>query len=151
MYSSIVDYTTITQITIEAGCEFPSYATASDTSGFTVYRTTEDVTFYNDGTGNFILPNTYIDTAVKAVGDPTFLENVASESNLWFTLSNHDYVTANNLVHTTQAVELNSYSKIKFTIDGVEKTLGEYTVEAIYLNKWGREGSPLAFQLTGFD
>ena len=153
LYSSITNYTTIDSITIEAGCEFPSYATASATEGFTIYRTTADVTFVNDGTGAFYkyVPNNYIDTTVTAFGDPGFVEDVGSEVNLWFTLSTHDYVAGNNLVNATQMAALNSHSKIKITVGGVEKTLSEYTVEAIYLNKWGRAGSPLAMQLSSFD
>ncbi|MBO5737197.1 MAG: hypothetical protein J6S04_05250 [Clostridia bacterium] len=149
--TSIADYTTIESITIEAGCEFPSQATADRKTGFTLYRTTEDITFINDGTGRFILPNSYIDTAVTVFGDPGFTEGVASENSLWFTLSNHDYVTGNNPVNATQLATLNCYSKIKFTIGGVEKSLGDYNVEAVYLNKWTRMGEPIAFHLSNFD
>ncbi len=149
--TSITDYTSIESITIEAGCEFPSQATANLTSGLTLYRTTEDITFVNDGTGRFNLPNTYIDTTVTAFSDPGFEEGVASENNLWFTLSNHDYVTSNNPVNVTQLAALNCYSKIKITIDGVEKSLGDYNVEAVYLNKWVRMGAPIAFHLSNFD
>ena len=146
--TSIADYTTIESITIEAGCEFPSQATADRKTGFTLYRTTEDITFINDGTGRFILPNSYIDTAVTVFGDPGFTEGVDSENSLWFTLSNHDYVTGNNPVNATQLAALNCYSKIKFTIGGVEKSLGDYNVEAVYLNKWTRMGEPIAFHLS---
>ena len=149
--TSIADYTTIESITIEAGCEFPSQATADRKTGFTLYRTTEDITFINDGTGRFILPNSYIDTAVTVFGDPGFTEGVASENSLWFTLSNHDYVTGNNPVNATQLAALNCYSKIKFTIGGVEKSLGDYNVEAVCLNKWTRMGEPIAFHLSNFD
>ena len=149
--TSIADYTTIESITIEAGCEFPSQATADRKTGFTLYRTTEDITFINDGTGRFILPNSYIDTAVTVFGDPGFTEGVASENSLWFTLSNHDYVTGNNPVNATQLAALNCYSKIKFTIGGVEKSLGDYNVEAVCLNKWTRMGEPIAFHLSDFD
>ena len=153
LITSLTDYTMISSVTIEAGCEFPSEATASATSGFTLYRTTEDVTFVNNGTGAFYkyVPNNYVDTAVTAFGDPGFMEGVGSESNLWFTLSTHDYTTGNNPVNAMQIAALNSHSKIKITISGVEKTLSEYTVEAIYSNKWGRAGSPLAMQLSSFD
>ena len=153
LITSLTDYTMISSVTIEAGCEFPSEATASATSGFTIYRTIEDVTFVNNGTGVFYkyVPNNYVDTAVTAFGDPGFMEGIGSESNLWFTLSTHDYTTGNNPVNAMQIAALNSHSKIKITISGVEKTLSEYTVEAIYLNKWGRAGSPLAMQLSSFD
>ena len=66
-------------------------------------------------------------------------------------MSNHDYVTGNNPVNVTQLAALNSYSKIKFTIGGVEKSLGDYNVEAVYLNKWTRMGEPIAFYLSNFD
>ena len=102
-------------------------------------------------TGRFVLPNTYIDTTVTVFGDPGFTEGVASENNLWFTLSNHDYVTGNNPANATQLAALNCYSKIKFTIGGVEKSLGDYNVEAVYLNKWTRMGEPIAFYLSNFD
>ena len=153
LITSLADYTVISSVTIEAGCEFPSEATASATSGFTIYRTIEDVTFVNNGAGAFYqyVPNNYVDTAVTAFGDPGFMEGVGSESNLWFTLSTHDYTTGNNPVNAMQIAALNSHSKIKITISGVEKTLSEYTVEAIYSNKWGRAGSPLAMQLSSFD
>ena len=153
LITSLTDYTMISSVTIEAGCEFPSEATASATSGFTIYRTIEDVTFVNNGAGAFYkyVPNNYVDTAVTAFGDPGFMEGVGSESNLWFTLSTHDYTTGNNPVNAMQIAALNSHSKIKITISGVEKTLSEYTVEAIYSNKWGRAGSPLAMQLSSFD
>ena len=153
LITSLADYTTISSVTIEEGCEFPSEATKDATEGFTIYRTIEDVTFINNGTGAFYkyVPNNYVDTAVTAFGDPGFMEGVSSESNLWFTLSTHDYTTGNNPVNAMQIAALNSHSKIKITISGVEKTLSEYTVEAIYSNKWGRAGSPLAMQLSSFD
>ena len=66
-------------------------------------------------------------------------------------MSNHDYVTGNNPVNATQLAALNCYSKIKFTIGGVEKSLGDYNVEAVYLNKWTRMGEPIAFHLSNFD
>ena len=149
------DYTTIDKITIVAGCEFPSYATKDAASGLTVYVTTESVTFVNDGDGNFVLPNEYLDTTVTAFGDPNPPTEGGThyESNLWFTLSENDYADAdpNTPVSAEQITKLNWTEKISFTIDGVEKSLSEYTIETVFIKKWDRAGAPIAIQIANFD
>ena len=146
------DYTEIDSITIKAGCEFPSQTTKDKVTGLTLYVTTESVTFVNDGEGNFVLPNQYFDTTVTAFGDPDFAEG-SSEPNLWFTLSENDYADAepNAQVSAEQITKLNWTEKIKITVDGVEKPLSEYTVEAAYIKKFDRAGAPIAIQIADFD
>ena len=143
--TTLADYKTIKSVTIEAGCEFPSQATKdkNKTSGLTLYRTTEDVTFVNDGNGNFVLPNTYLDTAVTSFGDPSNDPSADPRSQLWFVLSNHDYTEYNMGVNATQIANINFANKIKLTIGGVEKSLSEYTISVVRLALWARGGNPI--------
>ncbi len=144
LITSLADYTTISSITIEEGCEFPSETTAGSTNSYIWYKTTETTTFDNDGTGAFFksVPNTYIDTSVTAFGDPDTANR--QKDHLWFTLSAHDYTTYNAGVNAAQFTALNWGSKIKFTIDGEEKTLGDYTLNDALLARFARTGNPIA-------
>ena len=107
------------------------------------------MTFVNDGTGNFVLPNKYINTAVTAFGDPDPANRQVDA--LWFTLSNHDYTVVNTPVESAQLSKLNLGSKIKFTVGGVEKTLSEDNLYLAHLYRYEREGKPIALFVTTND
>ena len=144
LHTSISDYTTIEKVVIEAGCEFPSQATAANTADYMWYRTTETITFANDGTGAFYkyVPNNYIDTEVTAFGDPDSANRAVDA--MWFTLSNHDYTDYNIPVENPQLSALNTGSKIKITIDGTTTSLADNNYYLAYLYRFARANNPIA-------
>ena len=146
------DYTTIQEITIEAGCEFPSQATKDAIIGLTIYRTTESITLINNGRGRFGLPNSYIDTKVTFFGDTYPDGSDASLSQMWFVLSHHDYTEYNQNVIAEQYNNLNWAEKIIFTLqDGTQKKLGDYELNQVRTSLWARPGAPIAIEILDFD
>lgn len=132
--TSLSDYKTIEKIVIEKGCHFPSSATANDEDNFDVFVTTETVTFIGDGNGHFT--KCVGQTAVTAIGDPS---DDRQKQFLWVGLDTNDYTTPNNPVELWQFSALNTGSKIKLTVAGEVKTLGDYGITGqSYLNLWGR-------------
>lgn len=132
--TSLSDYKTIEKIVIEKGCHFPSSATANNEDNFDVFVTTEAVTFIGDGNGRFT--KCVGQTAVTAIGDPS---DDRQKQFLWVGLDTNDYTTPNNPVELWQFSALNMGSKIKLTVAGEVKTLGDYGITGqSYLNLWGR-------------
>lgn len=140
------DYTTITKIVVEEGCEFPSSETAEATDNLKVYRTTEEAVFYNVGKALFYKEAAYTvatatETKVETFGDP------AGEvtKRLFFGLSVNDYSAATQAVSLVQSRKLNWNTKIKITINGEEKVLAAYApIAETYLKIFDRAGAPVA-------
>ena len=132
--TSLSDYKTIEKIVIEKGCHFPSSATAGSEDNFDVFVTTEAVTFIGDGNGHFT--KCVGQTAVTAIGDPS---DDRQKQFLWVGLDTNDYTVASQPVELWQFSALNTGSKIKLTVAGEVKTLGDYGIMGqSYLNRWGR-------------
>ena len=140
------DYTTITKIVVEEGCEFPSSETAEATDNLKVYRTTEEAVFYNVGAAMFYKEAAYTvatatETKVETFGDP------AGEvtARLFFGLSVNDYSAGTQAVNSVQSRKLNWNTKIKITINGEEKVLAAYApIAETYLKIFDRAGAPVA-------
>ena len=132
--TSLSDYKIIEKIVIEKGCHFPSSATAKNEDNFNVFVTTETVTFIGDGNGRFT--KCVGQTAVTAIGDPS---DDRQKQFLWVGLDTNDYTAASQPVELWQFSALNTGSKIKLTVAGEVKTLGDYGITGqSYLNLWGR-------------
>ena len=132
--TSLSDYKTIEKIVIEKGCHFPSSATAGSEDNFDVFVTTEAVTFIGDGNGHFT--KCVGQTAVTSIGDPS---DDRQKQFLWVGLDTNDYTAASQPVELWQFSALNMGSKIKLTVAGEVKTLGDYGITGqSYLNLWGR-------------
>lgn len=132
--TSLSDYKIIEKIVIEKGCHFPSSATANNEDNFNVFVTTETVTFIGDGNGRFT--KCVGQTAVTAIGDPS---DDRQKQFLWVGLDTNDYTAASQPVELWQFSALNTGSKIKLTVAGEVKTLGDYGITGqSYLNLWGR-------------
>ena len=132
--TSLSDYKTIEKIVIEKGCHFPSNATANNEDNFNVFVTTETVTFIGDGNGHFT--KCVGQTAVTSIGDPS---DDRQKQFLWVGLDTNDYTAASQPVELWQFSALNMGSKIKLTVAGEVKTLGDYGITGqSYLNLWGR-------------
>ena len=156
MYDNSIDrfafksaaFTTATEIVIEAGCEFPSFALWSGT-GTTVYRTTEDVTFKKvDGMWKKTIVYTYENTSVTGVsvnGDlPSYprleLDGVDYKNSNGTYNKGKDYATV---------AGLNTFSKIK--IDGVAAGAGyDGTLTDPYLNMYDNDTDRFAFKSDAF-
>ena len=132
--TSLSNYKIIEKIVIEKGCHFPSSATANNEDNFDVFVTTEAVTFIGDGNGRFT--KCVGQTAVTAIGDPS---DDRQKQFLWVGLDTNDYTAASQPVELWQFSALNTGSKIKLTVAGEVKTLGDYGITGhSYLNLWGR-------------
>ncbi len=156
MYDNSIDrfafksdaFKTATEIVIEAGCEFPSFALWSGT-GTTVYRTTEDVTFKKvDGMWKKTIVYTYENASVTGVsvnGDlPSYprleLDGVDYKNSNGTYNKGKDYATV---------AELNTFSKIK--IDGVAAGAGyDGTLTDPYLNMYDNGTDRFAFKSDAF-
>lgn len=140
------DYTAITKIVVEKGCEFPSSETAEATDNLKVYRTTEEAVFYNVCAAMFYKEAAYTvatatETKVETFGDP------AGEvtARLFFGLSVNDYSAGTQAVNSVQSRKLNWNTKIKITINGEEKVLAAYApIAETYLKIFDRAGAPVA-------
>ena len=110
------NFPTATEIVIEEGCEFPSYALWSGTGDKIVYRTTETSTFkkvegvwVKQVSDNF----RYIDTSVASL---TSIDGWDSMGYMWFNLSVCDYAGADKYDKSkdyTYISTLNTLSRIK--------------------------------------
>ena len=151
--SNVFDYTKLEWITIEENCDFPSFATSTMGAGggFTLYRTTEAVTFDFYGNGAFMKPNTYRDTSVASFGDPDVPAG-GDRSILWFTLSENDYTTVNTIINMSQirALNLGDKIKLKFFGDATEHTLREYFASStdVHAYLYQRLNAPLGIRGT---
>ena len=138
-----VGFDTATEVVIEAGCEFPSYALWSGT-GNTVYRTTETVTFEKRG-----------DVWVKY--ENTSIVNLSVNPDLVkyprIGLTNTDYSlsggTYNGKENYTYISGLTTFSKIK--IDGVAMENVYNKDKDPYLNMFDNSVDRFAFKYEGFD
>ena len=137
-------FDTATEVVIEAGCEFPSYALWSGT-GNTVYRTTETVTFEKRG-----------DVWVKY--ENTSIVNLSVNPDLVkyprIGLTNTDYSlsggTYNGKENYTYISGLTTFSKIK--IDGVAmENVYDGSKTDPYLNMFDNSVDRFAFKYEGFD
>ena len=141
-------FTAATEIVVEAGCEFPSFALWSG-AGTTVYRTTEDVTFKKvDGMWKKTIVYTYETTSVTGVsvnGDlPSYprleLDGVDYKNSNGTYNKGKDYATV---------AGLNTFSKIK--IDGVAAGAGyDGTLTDPYLNMYDNVTDRFAFKSDAF-
>ena len=132
-------FATATEILIEAGCEFPSYALWSG-EGSTIYTTTKDVTFIKIGNAWTV----YVDANVIAI-------EKASDTRLGFVVSGSDYEgqsNYNNGKNYTTISGLNTFAKIKVNGEDIENVYdGEVTDP--YLNLWTPSPS-YVFQQSAF-
>ncbi len=148
------DYTTITKIVVEEGCEFPSSETATATDNLKVYRTTEEAVFYNVGKAMFYKETAYTvatatETKVNTFGDPDSATDENAIKRLFFCLSVHDYLVATQPVKKEQSEKLNWNTKIKITVNGEEKILAAYApIAETYLRIFDRAGAPVALTIT---
>lgn len=109
------NFPTATEVVIEEGCEFPSYALWSGTGDKIVYRTTETATFKKvDGAWVKQIVYAYEDTSVDSV---SVVSGWEANSFLWFGLGDNDYEGQDNYHNGngvyTNVNELNTFSKIK--------------------------------------
>ena len=141
-------FTTATEIVIEAGCEFPSFALWSG-AGTTVYRTTEDVTFKKvDGMWKKTIVYTYENASVTGVS-----VNGDLPSYPRLELDGVDYKNCNGTYNKGKdyatVAGLNTFSKIK--IDGVVAGAGyDGTLTDPYLNMFDNVTDRFAFKSDAF-
>ena len=148
------DFPTATEIVIEEGCEFPSYALWSGTGDKIVYKTTETATFKKvDGVWVKQIVYAYEDTCVVGVSINTDSESLAVYPRI--ELTDTDYTdsngTFNNKINGVpnymNVKDLNTFSKIK--IDGV--VVGsDYAAADPYLNMFETTGNRFAFKFADF-
>ena len=141
-------FTAATEIVVEAGCEFPSFALWSGT-GTTVYRTTEDVTFKKiDGMWKKTIVYTYENASVTGVS-----VNGDLPSYPRLELDGVDYKNCNGTYNKGKdyatVAGLNTFSKIK--IDGVAAGAGyDGTLTDPYLNMFDNDTDRFAFKSDAF-
>ena len=128
------EFKTATEITVEAGCEFPSYALWSG-SGNTVYRTTETVTFTKVG-------NVWI----KSVDAEISMIVRSDENRLGFVPVGNDYAGHPNYNGATakdytNINGLNTLTKIKVNGEAIAETAWNGATNDPYLNLWTAEPS----------
>ena len=90
------NFPTATEVVIEEGCEFPTYALWSGTGDKIVYKTTETATFKKvDGAWVKQVSDTfeYVDTSVTSL---TTVDGWDEMGFMWFNLSVCDYTGASN-------------------------------------------------------
>ena len=148
------DFPTATEIVIEEGCEFPSYALWSGTGDKIVYKTTETATFKKvEGVWVKQIVYAYEDTYVVGVSINTDSESLAVYPRI--ELTDTDYTdsngTFNNKINGVpnymNVKDLNTFSKIK--IDGV--VVGsDYAAADPYLNMFETTGNRFAFKFADF-
>ena len=137
-------FDTATEVVIEAGCEFPSYALWSGT-GNTVYRTTETVTFEKRGNVWFKYENTSI-VSLSVNPDLATYPRIGL-TNTDFSLSGGTY---NNQKNYQRISGLTTFSKIK--IDGVAmENVYDGNKTDPYLNMFDNSVDRFAFKHEGFD
>ena len=137
-------FDTATEVVIEAGCEFPSYALWSGT-GNTVYRTTETVTFEKRGNVWFKYENTSI-VSLSVNPDLATYPRIGL-TNTDFSLSGGTY---NNQKNYQRISGLTTFSKIK--IDGVAmENVYDGNKTDPYLNMFDNSVDRFAFKYEGFD
>ena len=141
-------FTAATEIVVEAGCEFPSYALWSGT-GTTVYRTTEDAMFKKEGdVWKKQIVFTYSDTSVIGIS-----ANDALPGYPRLELTGVDYKNSNGTYNNGKdyatVAGLNTFSKIK--IDGVAAGAGyDGTLTDPYLNMYDNDTDRFAFKSDAF-
>ena len=141
-------FKTATEITVEAGCEFPSYALWSG-EGNVVYRTTEDVTFIkNNGVWAKKINYTYADTYAASVSANDALVTYPRIELIYtdYKSSNGNY---NNGKNYDALYALNTFTKIK--IDGVAAGSGyDGNLTDPYLNMYDNGTDRFAFKFEAF-
>ena len=141
-------FTAATEIVVEAGCEFPSFALWSGT-GNTVYRTTEDAMFKKEGdVWKKQIVFTYSDTSVIGIS-----ANDALPGYPRLELTGVDYKNSNGTYNKGKdyatVADLNTFSKIK--IDGVAAGAGyDGTLTDPYLNMYDNGTDRFAFKSDAF-
>lgn len=144
-------FATATEITVEAGCEFPSYALWSG-EGNVVYRTTEDVTFVKINEKWIKKINyTYADTYAASVSANTALTTYPRIELIYtdYKESNGGKGTFNNGKNYDTLYGLNTFTKIK--IDGVAvNAIYDGTVTDPHLNMYDNDTDRFAFKYENF-
>ena len=141
-------FTTATEIVIEAGCEFPSFALWSGT-GNVVYRTTEDAMFKKEGdVWKKQIVFTYSDTSVIGISANADLPGYPR-----LELTGVDYKASNGTYNKGKDYSiiagLNTFSKIK--IDGVAAGAGyDGTLTDPHLNMYDNDTDRFAFKSDAF-
>ena len=141
-------FTAATEIVVEAGCEFPSYALWSGT-GNVVYRTTEDAMFKKEGdVWKKQIVFTYSDTSVIGIS-----ANDALPGYPRLELTGVDYKASNGTYNKGKDYSiiagLNTFSKIK--IDGVAAGAGyDGTLTDPHLNMYDNDTDRFAFKSDAF-
>ena len=122
-----------TEITVEAGCEFPSYALWSG-EGNVVYRTTEDVTFNKVGS----LWVKYVDSSITAViraGSSTDRYGFVPDGNDYEGHPNYNGPSKSGKDYTNIS-GLNTLTKIKIGGNALAETSWNGATNDPYLNLW---------------
>ena len=141
-------FTAATEIVVEAGCEFPSFALWSGT-GNVVYRTTEDAMFKKEGdVWKKQIVFTYSDTSVIGIS-----ANDALPGYPRLELTGVDYKASNGTYNKGKDYSiiagLNTFSKIK--IDGVAAGAGyDGTLTDPHLNMYDNDTDRFAFKSDAF-
>ena len=141
-------FTAATEIVVEAGCEFPSFALWSGT-GNVVYRTTEDTMFKKEGdVWKKQIVFTYSDTSVIGISANADLPGYPR-----LELTGVDYKASNGTYNKGKDYSiiagLNTFSKIK--IDGVAAGAGyDGTLTDPYLNMYDNGTDRFAFKSEAF-
>ena len=156
MYDNSVDrfafkyenFPSATEITIEAGCEFPSYTLWSGT-GNVVYRTTEDVTFVkNNGVWVKKINYTYADTYAASVSANAKLVTYP-RIELIYTDYKKSGGSFNNEKKYDTLYGLNTFTKIK--IDGIAvNAIYDGTITDPHLNMYDNSVDRFAFKYEDF-
>ena len=144
-------FKTATEITVVAGCEFPSYALWSGT-GNTVYRTTDDVTFVkNNGVWAKKVNYTYADTYAVSVSANTALVTYPRIELMYtdYKESNGGKGNFNNGKNYDTLYGLNTFTKIK--IDGVAvNAIYDGKITDPHLNMYDNSVNRFAFKYENF-
>lgn len=144
------NFPTATEVVIEEGCEFPSYALWSGTGDKIVYKTTETATFKKvDGawvkqvSDNF----RYIDTVVTSL---TAVDGWDAMGFMWFNLSNCDYTEADKYDKKKDYTYINALNTLSHIKIG-ETTIGgqwDKDVNDPYINLYAENA--FTFKADGF-
>ena len=144
-------FKTATEITVVAGCEFPSYALWSG-EGNVVYRTTDDVTFVkNNGVWTKKINYTYADTYAVSVSANDSLVTYPRIELMYtdYKESNGGKGTFNNGKNYDTLYGLNTFTKIK--IDGVAvNAIYDGKITDPHLNMYDNNVDRFAFKYENF-
>lgn len=144
------NFPTATEVVIEEGCEFPSYALWSGTGDKIVYKTTETATFKKvDGAWVKQVSDTfeYVDTSVTSL---TTVDGWDEMGFMWFNLSVCDYTGASNFDKKKDYTYINALNTLSHIKIGETTIGGQWDKDANdpYINLFAENA--FTFKAAGF-